>query len=83
MALFRGIDFAGVRGGEWFPSKFGANTIKQTRGAFNGIQREFLRERDGLLVRAALRADNAQEVKQERRFPWQRLNYRKRKLRRN
>ena len=38
VVLFRGIAFAGVRGGGSFPSKFGAITIKQTRGAFNGIR---------------------------------------------
>src|SRR6266851_1417148 len=65
VALFRGIAFAGVPGGGSFPSKIGANTIKQTRGTFNGIRRESLSWRDWQLVRAALRADNAQDAKQE------------------
>jgi len=38
VALFRGFAFAGVRGGELFLPKFGANTIKQTRGAINRIR---------------------------------------------
>jgi hypothetical protein len=38
VALFRGIVLAGVRGGGSFHSKFGANTIKQTRDAFNEIR---------------------------------------------
>src|SRR6202521_3792492 len=38
VALFRGFAIAGVRGGGSFPSKFGANTINQTRGLFNGIR---------------------------------------------
>jgi len=41
VALFRGIVLAGVPGGSPFIREFGANTIKQSSGAFNGIRPRF------------------------------------------
>ena len=53
------IAFAGVRGRRFFASQIGANTIKQSRGAFNGFSADFPRQgtRSACLARA-LRADN-------------------------
>src|SRR5580700_7984242 len=82
VALFRGIAFRRRPGRRFVSFQLGANTIMQTRGAFNGIRREFLWHGDWQLVRQWLRADNAPDAEQRRRIPWQRQNSRNRKLQR-
>jgi hypothetical protein len=59
VALIREFAFAGVRGGEVFHFQIGANTLKQSRCAFNEIHRLFSASGDWQLVRRRLRADNA------------------------